>query len=50
MHDGGFVIGPNENGLSIIIDNTGIYFMKDDAIALLKIVGCPKENELLRLH
>ena len=39
MYDCGFVIGPNENGLSIIIDNTGIYFMKDDAIALLKNCG-----------
>ena len=47
MHDGGFVIGPNENGCSIKIDKDCIYFMKDDAIALLKIVGCPKENELL---
>lgn len=32
MHDGGFVIGPNENGYSIIIDKTGIYFMKDNYI------------------
>lgn len=35
MYDVGFVIGPNENGLSIIIDNTGIYFMKDDDIVTL---------------
>ena len=40
MYDGGFVIGPNENGLLIIIDNTGIYFMKDyDAIAVFKNCG-----------
>lgn len=40
MYDGGFVIGPNKNGLSIIIDNTGIYFMKDDdAIVVFKDCG-----------
>ena len=37
MYDGGFVFGPNENGYSIMIDNAGIYFMKDDNIvAVLK--------------
>lgn len=44
MYDGGFVIGPNENGLSIIIDNTGVYFMKDDAIAVFKNCGVPKRE------
>ena len=36
MHDGGFVIGPNENGYSIIIDKTGIYFMKDNDCEVLQ--------------
>ena len=35
MYDGGFVIGPNENGLTIIIDKTGIYFMKDNDIFMV---------------
>ena len=45
MYDGGFAIGPNENGLSIIIDSTGIYFMKDDdAITVFKNCGVPKRE------
>lgn len=40
MYDGGFVFGPNENGYSIIIDKTGICFMKDDGtIAVFKDCG-----------
>ena len=45
MYDGGFVIGPNENGYSIVIDNVGICFMKDDdAIAVFKNCGVPKRE------
>ena len=42
MHDERIVVGPNENGYSIMIDNTGIYFMKyDDDIVVffVKIVS-----------
>ena len=45
MYDGGFVIGPNENGYSIMIDNAGIYFMKDDGtIAVFEDCGVPQRE------
>lgn len=42
MHDERIVVGPNENGYSIMIDNAGIYFMKyedDIAVFFVKIVS-----------
>ena len=42
MHDRGFALGPNESCHSIIIDNAGMYFMKDDdviAVFFAKIVS-----------
>lgn len=35
MYDG-FIIGPNENGLSIHIDNEHICFMKDGEVSSIE--------------